>query len=235
MILRLEAEALGSPAGRRNRSSCTAGPSRCLRGCRQFRQGADSCRRGGDTPTNASKLPRPSGAVASRSGTPSAKKRTKALIPCDCGRSAIPRRGRLQGPASRDPPAGSNRSRDPRRNVSFGGDLRIRPRLTRQRRLIDSKCRKRLKKRGVRRSLQRSPKRPVGSLPRVLRSANRSRKGLCGAGGRLLCGSTLNPDPLASKARSAMASCRAHPLPRRSSAARARLSFPDARARAVAA
>ena len=180
-------------------------------------------------------MPRPSGGVASRSGTPNARKTTKALIPRSCGRSAIQPRGRLRGPAHRDPPTGSKRSLDPRRNVSFGGDLRIPSRLTQQVGLIDSNCRKRLEKRGVRRSLQRSSKQPVGSLPRVLRSANRSRKGLCGAGGRLLCGSTLNADPLASRARSAMASCRVHPLPRRSSPGRAWSSFPDACDRAVAA
>lgn len=63
-------------------------------------------------------------------------------------------------------PTRSERALDRRGKARFGGDLPVLRWLTWQGRLIDSKSRKRLKKRGVRRSLQCSSKWPVGSIRR---------------------------------------------------------------------
>ena len=70
--------------GRRDPGDCPL-----LQGCRKVRRGADFWRRGADPSTNASKLQQLTGRIASRSGTPHAETRTKALIPYGRARSAF--------------------------------------------------------------------------------------------------------------------------------------------------
>jgi hypothetical protein len=113
--------------------------------------------------TDASKWRQLIGRIASRSGTPHAENRTNALIPRDPVQSPRGRRraAGLQSSTAfareRGTRLGSPLKRQLPRGFARSG------RLTEEGRLIDSKGRKRLKKRGVRRSLQSSSKRPVVS------------------------------------------------------------------------
>jgi len=77
----------GAPISRVGRRD--PGDSPLLQGCRKIRRGAEFWRRGADLSTNASKLQQLTGRIASRSGTPHAETRTKALILYGRARSAF--------------------------------------------------------------------------------------------------------------------------------------------------
>ncbi len=196
----------GCPALRVFRDASGTNPPR-YRGAAKFGGQSNSRHRCGGPSTKVSKLRQLTGRIASRSGTPHAENRTKPLIPYGQARSAFPaiatRPARVVGGIR---PRARISAPDRRKNARFGGDLPIRRRLTWQGRLIDSKSRKRLKKQGVRRSLQCSSKSPVGSVPRELGTADRGREAPCGTGGRLLWSSILNSDPPPPEARTAIAS-----------------------------
>lgn len=185
--------------------------------CRMVRRRGDSLRRGGAAaPTDASKKQQLTGRIAPRSGTPYAGIPAKALIPDGHVRSPIgATRAVLSGGSATFPRACRRGTGSPQKRQLRRGFAHPR-RLTWQGRLIDSKCRKRLKNRGVRRSLQCSSKWPVGSIPRVLGTANRKRGGLAeGAEGRFGARLWIRiPSPR--QARTAVASCsvQLHWLPR---------------------
>jgi hypothetical protein len=213
----------GAPISRVGRRD--PGDSPLLQGCRKVRRGADFWRRGADPSTNASKLQQLTGRIASRSGTPHAETRTKALIPYGRARSAFQateaglsrrsvasahpfgaragssRKGAIRrgfaGPPAVDMAGSSDRLEESKKIEKTGGSAFS----TVQ---IEVACRLYPTRIGHRRSKSGGP---------------------CGTGGRLLWGSTLNPDPPAPEARTAIASCSVQPLRRLRREARRVVSF----------